>query len=93
MIYFIKPTHPFCFSTLIFMAFISAQIAPKHAAAQSVDNLGTLGGNIIYAYALSAAGSIVAGQSENTFGQNQAFRWTQEDGMVGFVNTLGGNSS
>jgi len=66
-------------------------LAVSHSAAQaaSFTGLGFLPGGISSSAAgVSADGSVVVGSSDN-----QAFRWTQSDGLVGLGFLPGGNSS
>lgn len=60
--------------------------------AQTLSNLGTLGGTSSTARAISADGSVVVGQSALIGGQLKAYRWTQASGMID-LGTLGGTSS
>ena len=46
-----------------------------------MQNLGTLGGLLSYAYSVSADGSVVVGVADNAAGQARAFRWTTPGGM------------
>jgi probable HAF family extracellular repeat protein len=70
---------------------LAAAGASIHAQGQSLNDLGTLGGNYSIAYAVSANGSVVVGGARNTSNENRAFRWTSA-GMVD-LGTLGGNYS
>jgi probable HAF family extracellular repeat protein len=70
---------------------LAAAGASIHAQGQSLNDLGTLGGNYSHAYAVSANGSVVVGYARNTSNENRAFRWTSA-GMVD-LGTLGGNYS
>ena len=60
--------------------------------AQTLSDLGTLGGTSSSARAISADGSVVVGQSALIGGQLKAYRWTQASGMID-LGTLGGTSS
>ena len=60
--------------------------------AQTLSDLGTLGGTSSTARAISADGSVVVGQSALIGGQLKAYRWTQASGMID-LGTLGGTSS
>jgi len=62
-----------------------------HAQGQSMTDLGTLGGNSSYAYAVSADGAVVMGAAGNAANENRAFRWT--GGVMTDLGTLGGNFS
>ena len=62
-----------------------------HAQGQSMTDLGTLGGNSSYAYAVSADGAVVMGAAGNAANENRAFRWT--GGVMTDLGTLGGNHS
>ena len=53
-------------------------------------DLGTLGGNLSFAYAISNRGQIV-GYSKTASGEDRAFLW--EDGTMADLGTLGGASS
>ena len=64
-----------------------------------MQDLGTLGGDYSYGEDISGDGSVVVGYSRTApsmtgedSGENHAFRWTQEDGIVD-LGTLGGNYS
>jgi probable HAF family extracellular repeat protein len=60
----------------------------------SFTGLGALpGGDSSYAYGVSADGSVVVGNSFNTQQKSEAFRWTQEGGMVGLGWLPGGKDS
>jgi probable HAF family extracellular repeat protein len=66
---------------------------PTAASAASLDDLGLLpGGSSSQASAINTNGSVVVGSGNNS-GINEAFRWTQADGMVGLGFLPGGNSS
>ena len=67
-------------------------LAAAHGTAQSMTDLGTLGGNYTYPYAVSADGSVIVGHSGNSGNQGRAFRWTAAGGMTD-LGTLGGNYS
>jgi len=60
--------------------------------AQTLTDLGTLGGTSSTPRAISADGTVVVGQSAEIGGELKAFRWTQSTGMVN-LGTLGGTSS
>ncbi|MFZ9980018.1 MAG: hypothetical protein ACO3HN_08725, partial [Opitutales bacterium] len=64
-------------------------LAAAHGTAQSMTDLGTLGGNYTYPYAVSADGSVIVGNSGNSGNQGRAFRWTAAGGMTD-LGTLGG---
>jgi probable HAF family extracellular repeat protein len=58
-----------------------------------MQNLGTLPGyNRIYAYDVSADGSVVVGWTRNDANNRRAFRWTASGGMQ-YLGTLGGGLS
>ena len=46
-----------------------------------MQDLGTLGGDRSYAYAVSADGAVVVGWAQNAAEQRRAFRWTASRGM------------
>jgi probable HAF family extracellular repeat protein len=83
--------------TCLMLALAGALALQAHTAMASdaFTGLGFLGtGNVSDAFGVSAAGSVVVGQSNTTSGGNyQAFRWTHSGGMVslGFLGT--GDSS
>lgn len=54
-------------------------------------DIGTLGGSSGAASAVNGSGQVV-GFGETANGQNHAFRWTSEGGMVD-LGTLGGGNS
>jgi probable HAF family extracellular repeat protein len=62
--------------------------AAAQCNAQSITDLGTLGGTSSYAYAVSADGSVVVGYSDNASGYDNAFRWSA--GVMTNLGTLGG---
>ncbi len=66
-------------------------LAAAHGTAQSMTDLGSLGGDYTYPFAVSADGSVIVGQSDNSSNQGRAFRWTT-GGMTN-LGTLGGNYS
>ncbi len=49
---------------------------------QSLTWLGTLGGNVSIARAISPNGSIIVGLSDNSSGYTRAFLWTAQTGMI-----------
>lgn len=55
------------------------------------EHVGHLGGNEALAYAVSANGGVVVGQSTNSSGVYDAFRWTPATGIQS-IGTLGGRS-
>jgi probable HAF family extracellular repeat protein len=63
------------------------------AWSQSLTWLGTLGGWVSWAYAVSADGSVVVGKSENAAGRFHAFRWTESGGMQDLGTLPGGRYS
>ena len=65
-------------------------LAAAQGTAQSMTDLGTLGGNYSYANLVSADGSVVVGFSYDSSSQGRAFRWTSAGGMTD-LGTLGGN--
>ena len=68
--------------------------AAAQCNAQSITELGTLGGTDSYAqdfYAVSADGSVVVGYSRNASGYDNAFRWSA--GVMTNLGTLGGDES
>ncbi len=67
-------------------------LAAAQGTAQSMTDLGTLGGNYSYANLVSADGSVVVGYAETSIGDGRAFRWTSAGGMTD-LGTLGGNYS
>lgn len=54
-------------------------------------SLGTLGGRDSYAYAANGNGTVVVGSFDNDTGDRQAFRWTQESGMLTIEKWLSDN--
>jgi probable HAF family extracellular repeat protein len=70
---------------------LAAAATSIHAHAQSMTDLGTLGGDEPYAYAVSANGAVVVGYSYVASGDYYAFRWT--DGVMTDLGALGGNTS
>ena len=61
------------------------------AAAGQMTNLGTLGGNKSQALATNADGSVVVGTADNADNDRQAFRWTEESGMLTIEQWLSDN--
>ena len=59
--------------------------------AQSLTDLGTLGGNQSFARAVSAEGAVVVGNATIANNQTRAFRWS--NGVMTDLGTLGGNYS
>jgi probable HAF family extracellular repeat protein len=59
--------------------------------AQSLTELGTLGGNQSFARAVSAEGAVVVGNASIANNQTRAFRWS--NGVMTDLGTLGGNYS
>jgi len=57
-----------------------------------MQDLGTLGRNLSYAYGVSADGGVVVGVAPNANDQLHAFRWTAAGGMQD-LGTLGGTES
>ena len=55
---------------------LAAAVTSIQADAQSLTDLGTLGGSESYASAVSADGSVVVGQAKNASNQHRVFRWT-----------------
>lgn len=53
--------------------------------------LGTLGGDESWAYALSSDGSVVVGEAHNADGVNEAFRWAEGTGMIRVAEWLAAN--
>ncbi len=84
----------FHFSCLTITATLLASVA---APAASFTGLGFLpGGDASWARAVSADGSVVVGESEIPTAPNaimQAFRWTEQGGMVGLGFLPGGKNS
>jgi probable HAF family extracellular repeat protein len=70
-------------------AFLLAAAALSKA--QSLTDLGTLGGNQSFARAVSAEGGIVVGNATIANNQTRAFRWS--NGVMTDLGTLGGNYS
>jgi probable HAF family extracellular repeat protein len=66
-------------------------LAAACCTAQSMTDLGSLGGNYSYPYAVSADGSVIVGHSDNSSNQGRAFRWTS--GGMTDLGTLGGDYS
>ena len=80
------------------MVGIGGGTAMKWTAAGGGVSLGTLGGQVAHAYAVSANGDVVVGESEYTLdgyiGENRrAFRWTAGGGMVSLGTLNGGAES
>jgi probable HAF family extracellular repeat protein len=76
-------------------ALISACVLSMMATvawSQSLTWLGTLGGDSIWAYGVSADGAVVVGLAYNAARQARAFRWTASGGMQD-LGTLPGDSS
>jgi probable HAF family extracellular repeat protein len=61
------------------------------AAAGQMTNLGTLGGYKSEAMATNADGSVVVGSADNANNNRQAFRWTQQSGMLTIEQWLSDN--
>lgn len=70
----------------------SGGLAFRWTSATGTQTLGTLGGLFSQAYATSADGTVVTGDSRTSANFGHAFRWTQATGMVD-LGTLGGDSS
>jgi probable HAF family extracellular repeat protein len=68
--------------------------AVRWVGANTVDDLGSLGGDQTWATDVSADGSAIVGTAEDSAGQYRAFRWTAASGLVDLVfpaaNHLGG---
>ena len=71
---------------------LAAAVTSIQADAQSLTDLGTLGGDESGAAAVSADGSVVVGEASNASGDGRAFRWTVAGGMAD-LGTFGGDSS
>jgi probable HAF family extracellular repeat protein len=79
----IKSRSAFC--TVLVSALEIAFILPN-AVGASFHRLGTLaGGNTSFAYAISADGSVVVGESTSDGFGTAPFRWTQQIGMVSLL--------
>lgn len=59
----------------------------------SMQNLGTLGGELSWAYDVSADGAVVVGWADNNEGVMRAFRWEEACGRMQDLGTLGGRRS
>ena len=77
--------------TIILVATFILSILSSMVQAASFQGLGYLDGQPIRseAFAVSDDGSTVVGQSNSAFG-NEAFRWTQLEGMIGLGDLPGG---
>ena len=70
--------------TLVLTGFSALSLWTAPAQAASFRGLGWLSNtSFSFANGISADSSVVVGSSSNTNGYNEAFRWTQETGMVG----------
>lgn len=66
-------------------------LAAAQGAAQSINDLGTLGGDSSYASAISASGAVVVGVADNASNQRRSFLWTSA-GLTD-LGSFGGNDS
>lgn len=75
---------------LLMSLFATALLTVSNA--QSLTWLGTLGGNVSQAYAVSSNGTVVVGYTQDSAGRARAFRWTDGGGMQD-LGTFGGSHS
>jgi len=68
---------------------LAAAVTSIQADAQSLEDLGTLGGSSSSASGVSADGSVVVGNAYNASGDYRAFRWTDAGGLEN-LGTFGG---
>jgi probable HAF family extracellular repeat protein len=66
-------------------------LAPKQSSAATMVDIGTLGGNESYAYAVSADGLVIVGRAYTANGDNHAFKYVGT--TMSDLGTLGGDYS
>ena len=72
---------------------LAAAVSSIQAHAQSLTDLGTLGGDESGAAAVSADGSVVVGGAQNASNQYRAYRWTSMGGMENLGTTPAGDTT
>ena len=72
---------------------LAAAVSSIQAHAQSLTDLGTLGGDESGAAAVSADGSVVVGGAQNASNQYRAYRWTSTGGMENLGTTPAGDTT
>ncbi len=80
-------------STTAMTTLMSLSMAQAEPTVGRMTNLGTLGGNVSRAYAISADGSVIVGVADDTSGGQHAALWANGSTTATDLGTLGGTNS